>query len=684
MTKNKMLNTTDIQEYLNKEVPFGYNGLGKLVYFRTYSRIKDNGRNEKWYETILRCVNGIYEILEEHIKLNKIDMNNIPILSKDHQLKIYDYMFNMKFLGAGRTLWSLNTKIISEKKLYTALNNCAFVSTKDIDVELTKPFVFFMDVSMLGCGVGFDVRGEGKIIIHEPISDNINKYTIEDSREGWTKSLELFLRSYFIPNQNVIEFDYSKIRKKGEKLKVFGGYSSGPQPLIDLYDFLRKRFKSEYNKPISQTLIVDIMNNISKVVVSGNIRRSSSISLGSMNYDFMNLKNYEINPNRVEYGWASNNSILGKIGMSYDEISKSIQYNGEPGILWLENVQKYGRISNNIQDIMKDDAIGINPCGEQPLENYELCNLVEIFINNINSLDEFLEIAKYAYYFGKIVSLGESHFPETSKVQRKNRRIGISISGISQFLSRNDDIISQNNSNSQNIISNNVNDNQCNTRYDKNVEILKIWCDTCYNHIRSLDREFSKILNVSESVRLTTVKPSGTISLLSGATPGIHFPFARYYIRRVRVDKDSSIVKFAKESGYQVEDDFYCKTASVISIPVHIDCDKTVKNTSIYDKIKLAEIIQRYWSDNSVSVTVEFQPHESHLLPQILSEYQHKLKSITFLPTSDSHYVQMPYEEITEEQYNLMKSKITSMDITSGNENEVEYEIGCTADGCSV
>lgn len=633
-----MLTIEDIQHYNDNNFT---SGISEVVYRRTYSRII-NGKNENWKETVLRVVNGIFDILNIYEK---------NVLDKYDSLKFYDMIYNMKFLPAGRGLWSLGSDIIKKKKLFASLNNCAFVSTKDVDIDPIKPFSFVMDMSMLGCGVGFDTRGKNKIRIMKPIeSDNV--YVIEDSREGWVKSVEFLLMSYFLPDIEKVSFDYSKIRKKGELLQTFGGIAPGYEPLKDLHDYLFKRLDSEIGNLMSLTLIVDIMNNIGKCVVAGNMRRSSAISLGDTSYEFMNLKNYEINPHRIEFGWCSNNSIVINDIKDIDinKIVECISYNGEPGIIFMSNIQKYGRMGEE----MKDTAIGINPCGEQPLESFEMCNLVEVFLPNINTLKEFKETLKYAYYYGKIVSLGLSHWKETAEVQKRNRRIGISLSGITQFISKFD------------------------------INTLIEFCNIGYKYVRDLDIIFSDKLNINKSIRLTTVKPSGTLSLIAGCSPGVHFPFSEYYIRRVRIEKDSNLVKILKSSNYEIEDCFYSKTSSVISFPVHISSEKTVKNTSIFDKVELAILMQKYWSDNSVSVTIEFHQHEKEHIKEILLSHHDKVKNLSFLPTTDNHYVQMPYEEITKEKYLEMKSKLKPLNLSHNEDKEYEYEIGCSNDNCSL
>jgi ribonucleotide reductase alpha subunit len=224
------LRNSFINKYKNKKPPFGFNGLGELTYFRTYSRKKADGSNEQWHETIRRVVEGTYSIQKRHIIKSGLGWDEEKAYESAEEM--YDRMFNMKFLPPGRGLWAMGSPLIEEKGLFSSLNNCAFVSTKDLNKDLAKPFMFMMDKSMLGVGVGFDVEGAGKLGILEPIGTM--KYVIPDTREGWVKSLELLLNAYFI-GDSLPEFDYHLIREKGSEIKGFGGKSSGPEPLMKLH-----------------------------------------------------------------------------------------------------------------------------------------------------------------------------------------------------------------------------------------------------------------------------------------------------------------------------------------------------------------------------------------------------------------------------------------------------------------
>ena len=290
-----------IDKYKRKKPPFGFNGLGELVYMRTYSRIKEDGKNEKWWETIKRVVEGTYSMQKEWIDSHQLGWN--PWQAQKSAQEMYDRIFNMKFLPPGRGLWAMGTPITEEKGLYAALNNCAFVSTETLKDDYSKPFTFLMDASMLGVGVGFDTKGAGQIIVKGIKKDRDEQvFEIPDTREGWVESLGMLLESYFHGTAPV-EFDYQKIRPAGEPISGFGGVSSGHEPLLEVHEAVRKVLESNSGKPITITTIVDIMNLIGKCVVAGNVRRTAEIVFGDPHdEEYFDLKNYKVNPHREQFG----------------------------------------------------------------------------------------------------------------------------------------------------------------------------------------------------------------------------------------------------------------------------------------------------------------------------------------------------------------------------------------------
>ena len=644
-----------INKYKRKKPPFGFNGLGELVYMRTYSRIKEDGKNERWWETVQRVVEGTYSMQMNHIESHQLGWN--PWQAQKSAQEMYDRIFNMKFLPPGRGLWAMGTPITEEKGLYAALNNCAFVSTKTIKDDYSKPFCFLMDASMLGVGVGFDTKGAGEILVKGIDEERETTYEIPDTREGWVESLRLLLESYF-HGQPKVKFDYSKIREAGVPIKGFGGVSSGPEPLKEVHEDIRKVLEGNSGNPITITTIVDIMNLIGKCVVAGNVRRTAEIVFGDPNSEeYLDLKNYKVNPHRDQYGWTSNNSIFAELGMDYTEVSKRIVDNGEPGLAWLDNMRHYSRMKNG-GDNKDHRVMGGNPCLEQSLESYELCCLVETFPDNHDDFEDYARTLKYAYLYAKTVTLGRTHWSDTNRVMLRNRRIGCSVSGVAQFITH------------------------------RGLNELKEWLNDGYDVIQEWDDVYSDWFAIPKSIKTTSVKPSGTVSLLAGSTPGLHYPESRFYIRRIRLSVNSELVEPLTKAGYKIEPAFGSEDSTlVVEIPVDVgEGIRTAADLSIWEQFSLAAFLQRHWADNQVSCTVTFNPEtEGDEIPNVLNYFQYHLKGISLLPRHDwGAYPQMPYEAIDEKEYNKQIKKLGKLSFGVIKAEEANIEKFCDGDFCDV
>jgi ribonucleotide reductase alpha subunit len=641
-----------IEQYKDIPPKWGFNGLGEFVYMRTYSRLKSDGKNEMWYETVQRVVEGLYTIQKQHIKDYNLGWNQSKAQKSAQEM--YERIFNFKMLPPGRSLWALGTSIVMERGLTESLYNCSFLSTKNISENPGLPFGNAMDFLMLGVGVGFDVQGAGKIEV-KPQKEVVHNYQIPDTREGWVESTIMLINSFF--GSNNYEFDYSIIRPAGSPIRTFGGISAGAEPLIELHNGIYNSLTKNMGSPITARTIADMINMVGRAVVSGNVRRSAEIVLGNPDEEFLNLKNYSENPDRAEFGWASNNSIYAELGMDYKEIAERIRDNAEPGVFWKENAQAYSRIRATEKDYKDKRVEGLNPCGEITLEPSELCNLVEMFPNNHDDLDDFKKTIKYAYLYAKTITLLNTNWAETNKVMLRNRRIGLSMTGVVQFISKN------------------------------GMSTLKKWMREGYSSASYYDEIYSDWFAIPKSKKLTTIKPSGTVSLLAGATPGIHYPESKYYIRRVRLASNSPYVEVLKQSGYNVElanEDI--KGSVVVEFPVSSGAEtKTINEVSMWEQLNLASFAQENWADNSVSVTITFKKEEANSIESALDYYQFKLKAVSFLPKlEEGAYAQMPYEEITSEKYEEMLSKITKLDFTDMFSEESLGEKYCSNDGCSI
>lgn len=660
-----------VEKYKAMESPFGFvdaggNSLGEITFVRTYSRIKEDGTKERWYEVVKRVIEGMYSVQKNHAKESRLPWNDYK--AQKSAQEAFDRMFNLKWTPPGRGMWSFGTPLTMEKRNSAALQNCAVVSTKDLDKnDPGALFAWVMDALMLGIGVGFDTLGQDKNFqIYAPTEPAVS-FQIPDDREGWVESTRLLINSFLRPNQPVQEFDYSLIRPYGAPIKGFGGTASGPDPLIKMHDTIRQAIGSRAGEKFDSRAIVDIINLIGTCVVAGNVRRSATLALGvDGDEDFLNLKNAEAFPERNSYdpekpGWAwmSNNSISATVGMDYSKYVDRIADNGEPGFIWLDVARNYGRLADPA-DGADYRVVGFNPCAEQPLESYELCTLVEVHLNRHESKEDFLRTLKFAYLYGKTVTLLPTHWQQTNGIMQRNRRIGTSLTGIASFAD------------------------------EHGLPTTRDWMDEGYKKIRFYDKKYSEWLCVRESIRVTTVKPSGSVSILSGATPGVHWgPGGKFYLRAIRFGKSDPMLHLFKAAGYKIEDDLVSGGTSVVYFPIASGQKRAEKSVTLFEKMALAATAQKYWSDNGVSVTLSFDKEtEKQHVASVLNMYEGQLKAVSFLPMGNTVYPQQPYTEITEEEYDYHIGRIAKIDFSAiydGVDNlEAQGEAYCTTDYCEI
>jgi adenosylcobalamin-dependent ribonucleoside-triphosphate reductase len=659
-----------VSSYKGKKAPFGYrdaggNSVGEITFLRTYSRKKEDGTKETWAEVCERVTNGTYSLQKDYAKSQRLPWNDSKAQSSAKEF--YDRLFNLKWTPPGRGLWVMGTKIVNEQKNSAALQNCAFVSTTEMTKNNPgKPFAFLMEASMLGVGVGFDDLGADKdFTIYEPTEEET--YVIPDTREGWQESTVALINSFLKDGQKSLVFDYSEIRPYGAPIATFGGTASGPEPLVLLHDVIRKMFTGRAGQKLTRVDIADIGNLIGRCVVSGNVRRSAELLIGRIDdEDFLNLKNSEVFPERNSYdpaspgwGWMSNNSVAVEVGTDFGPIVDGIVRNGEPGVIWMDTSKKYGRLADPINN--KDHRImGYNPCAEQSLESYEMCTLVETYLNRHDSLEDYKRTLKFAYLYAKTVTLLPTHWEETNAIMQRNRRIGTSMSGVANFADR------------------------------VGLPELRDWMDEGYEFVQRYDTVYSEWLGVRESIKTTTVKPSGTVSILAGESPGVHWtPGGKFFDRAIRFANNDPMLPLFKMANYRVEPASESpETTSVVFFPIKSEAERAERDVSIFEKMSLAATAQRYWSDNSVSVTISFDPEkEAEHVATVLHMYDGQLKTVSFLPSGNFTYPQMPYTQITEEEYNDYTSKLFPIDFSgvyAGMASDAIGEAYCTTDACEI
>ncbi len=655
-----------IDNYRGREPKWGFpmgagNSLGHHSWITKYSRRKEDGTRERFYEGLRRVIEGMYSIQKDHAITYRLPWNEEQAHASAQEA--YERAFAGKWSPPGRGLWVMGTELVNGRKDSSALQNCAFLSTGNIaDLEdPSRPFTRMMDMSMLGVGVGFDTIGAGKMTLHSP--SGAVPHQVADSREGWCEATGNLLRSYLLPGRRIPVFDYSKVRPEGSPIKGFGGIASGPGPLIKLHNQLNNLLRAREGEVLTSADITDAMNMVGKCVVSANVRRSAQIALGLADDEaFLNLKDYEKYPvrnGRDGWGHLSNNSVIAEVGGDYSHLVSRIANNGEPGLYWRDVVRRHGRLADAPDD-REYRTMGVNPCGEQPLEDNELCTLVETFPSRHASLSDYLRTLKFAYLYGKTVTLLMTRWQETNEVMIRNRRIGTSMTGVAQFAE------------------------------EHGWTELRRWQDKGYEEVRRWDRIYSEWLGVRESIRVTTVKPSGTVSLLWGVTPGVHWPReSGFYVRTVREMRSSPFTKAMQDAGYPVEPSVMDPdTTMVISFPVEGPEMRAERDVSIWEKAALAAHAQEFWSDNAVSCTITFKAKEVPEIPAVLRAFDGKFKSVSFLPMTEGIYEQAPYQRVSREVWEDMRSRVRPIDWDSLYDSdklpEAEGELYCSNDTCEV
>ena len=635
-----LLSEAFLRQYDNKDVPWGFNGLGYVVYKRTYSRVKDDGTLEEWKDTLVRCINGAQSIGAGY--------------TQEEAERLFDHMFYLRGLYSGRALWQLGTPLGLEYG--DSLCNCWTVA-----IRKPKDFLFLFHELLLGGGVGYSVKRadinelprvkRGVTVSHERTNDT--DYIVSDKREGWVALLEHVLDAYFKTGKS---FTYSTIlvRGKGEKIKKFGGLASGPLPLIEGITKISTVLKSREGKKLRSVDVLDIANIIGSIVVSGNVRRSAQIAVGdSDDVLFLRAKRWDLG-NIPNWRAFSNNTVSADThDYLLDDFWAGYEGNGEPYGLFNERLsQTYGRLG----DLIEDHCELPNPCSEQILESYESCNLAEMFVPNIETQEQFNDIAYLLYKACKAITRMDYLHEETNEVIHRNSRIGTGITGICSSLNK-----------------------------------VRAFASNGYAYLREQDKHWSSSNNWPKSIKLSTIKPSGTLSLLAGVTPGIHPAYASYYIRRVRMSSDDALVEYCRNCGYDVEfaqqfDGTIDYNVSVVSFPCESSPDAILaKDMSAIAQLELVKEMQTLWSDSAVSCTVYYRKEELPEIKAWLAEnYEHSIKAVSFLLHNDHGFTQAPYEEITMDAYQNLRSKIKQFNTLNMYSLSEVSDDECATGACPV
>lgn len=625
-----------------------WSSVGYLVYKRTYARPMEDGRTEEWQDTISRILDATDSQL------------NVGFTPAEKR-KLRRYMTELKGTVAGRFLWQLGTSTVDKLGLLS-LQNCAAVCI-DKPVE---PFTWCFDALMLGTGVGVNIQRE--YVYKLPpvredyagpshIDDAGADFIVPDSREGWVKLLRYVMEDAFGLKDLQSGFSYSTqlVRRKGLPIKGFGGVASGPEDLVLGIDNIKKVIAARAGKQLRPIDCLDIINIIGQIVVSGNVRRSAIIAIGDHDdIQYLKAKRWS-DGNIPNWRAMSNNSVVcNDVALLPDEFWQNYEGGSEPyGLINLKLSRSCGRIGETKYKDKK--VVAYNPCAEQSLENYETCCLAEIFLPNITSEEELHDVARILYRINKHSLAIPCHLERTEEVVHRNMRMGIGITG-----------------------------------YLQATEEQRSWLSGTYEMLRDFDAEYSKAMGWPVSIKLTTTKPSGTLSLLPGVTPGVHPGFSQYMIRRVRLAANSPVVDVVRAHGYKVEwvknfDGTDDHNTVVAEFPMAFPEGTTLaENVTAIDQLEAVKRLQTEWSDNAVSCTVYYKPEELPAIREYLKDnYNKNFKTVSFLLHSEHGFVQAPLEAINKEQYEEMKAAtmpITSFDAVLALDESAE----CAGGACPI
>ncbi len=727
------------------EVTPHWGELGWVTYKRTYARwLPDQQRNEEWPETVQRVVEGNIN-LDPRLQADHVDSQVIAELTTEAQ-ELFKLIYGLAATPSGRNLWISGTDY--QHRNGDALNNCWFIAVrpqaygdshiipsylKPEQVAASMPFSFMFDQLMKGGGVGFsvtpnNVRQMPKVDNHVDLTVVIDSesasydaslklgavdktdwmhthsladtryYRLPDTREGWVLANANMIDAHFNgtnpDGKTKVVLDISDIRPKDAPIHGFGGTASGPMPLVEMLFDSNTILNDAVGRKLTAVDCTDMGNMIGKTVVAGNVRRSAELALGGAeDDDFITMK--QDKDKLYHHRWASNNSVAVDSDFTdYQPIADSIQHNGEPGIVNLGLSRNYGRLIDGRQEGIDGAVEGTNPCGEISLSNGEPCNLFEVFPSVAEEQGWQLEDAfGLGARYTKRVTFSHYDWEVSRKAIQKNRRIGVSMSGIQDWILK---------TFKQRVV----------TGFEakRDAETGKTFMAPIYNQtavkrfsdlyaaVVQADKDYSETLGCQPSIKHTTVKPSGTVAKLAGVSEGMHFHYARYLIQRIRFQDSDPLLPALKASGYKVEPDVYSQNTMCVEFPVkaaHADqaAFASAGEVSIAEQFATQAFLQTYWSDNAVSCTVTFQPEEGDQISDLLMQYRNTIKSTSLLPYSGADFKQAPKEPIDANTYTEKCAEITA-DVAetfaamTGNHDQKDIELvdqsDCASGACPI
>ena len=629
----------------------------EFIHLSRYSRwLPEKERRETWDETVARY----FDFFTEHLK-ETVDFT----LTKKLRDELEQAVLGLRVMPSMRCIMTAGEAL---KRENIAGYNCSYVA-----VDRPQAFDEILYILMNGTGVGFSV--ERQYVSQLPtIADEFHMtdttITVADSKLGWAKALKELIGMLYIGQ--IPRWDLSKVRPAGAPLKTFGGRASGPEPLESLFNFTVNIFKNASSRKLSSLEAHDVVCKIAEVVVVGGVRRSALISLSNLSDDRMrHAKSGQWWNENGQRALANNSACYSEkpdIGIFMDEWkalydSKS----GERGIFNRESA--VWMASKNGRRNTEDYEFGTNPCSEIILRNREFCNLSEVVVRASDTRESLLEKVRLATILGTFQST-LVNFKYVSKSWRKNceeeRLLGVSLTGIMDCK-----------------VTNGKGPHGSLPAILKDLKSVAV----------KTNKEFSEKLGINQSVAVTCVKPSGTVSQLTDSASGIHARHNPYYIRTVRGDKKDPLTKMMVDQGFPVEDDSMNPShTSVFSFPMKVDNGAVFRtDMTAIEQLELWKTYQECWCEHKPSVTISVKENEWLEVGAWVYENFNYMSGVSFLPFSEHTYKQAPYQDCTQQEYEILLGKMPKevewnklaeyeqTDMTIGAQ-----ELACAAGFCEI
>mgnify|MGYP001626737634 CR=1 FL=1 len=619
----------------------------QFIHKSRYARwMPEEGRRETWEETVNRYV----DFFKDREQINKKEAS-----------KLFNSIHNLEVMPSMRCMMTAGVALDKDN---VAGFNCSY-----LHIDSPRSFDELMYVLMCGTGVGFSV--ERNFINKLPeIAETFHKtdsiIVVSDSKIGWASAFRELIAMLYAGK--IPQWDVSRVRGSGERLKTFGGRASGPEPLVELFNFCIEVFQKAKGRKLTSIECHDIVCKIADIVVVGGVRRSALISLSNLSDQRM-AKAKSGDWWRTEGQRAlANNSVAYTEKPDFESFLSEMQtmYEskaGERGIFSRVAAQKIAE-RNGRRDAEQD--FGTNPCSEIILRSNQFCNLSEVVIRADDTLKTLKSKVETAAIIGTLQAT-LTDFRYLRNVWKKNTEeealLGLSMTGIMDH-----PVIG--------------------SATDKTAE----WLEELKNVAVKTNKKWAEKLGINQSVAITCVKPSGTVSQLVDSASGIHPRFSKHYIRRVRSDKKDPLAVYMEQAGFPVEQDVMSPSSSVFSFPVKAPkTSVTVAQVGAMEQLKLWKAYQNHWCEHKPSITVYYTNDEFLQVAQWIWENFDLCSGISLLPVSDHVYQQAPYEDITKEQYKALVDsmpKDVSWDDLENFEQEDNttgsQELACVGGACEI